>query len=78
MICDLGNLEFEKTKRKHRGWISDDFRASLTTAELHGSLARVIAMAHAVFEVPKLRGLAIIPGVPCGCPDQDEEQAGVR
>lgn len=29
-------------------------------------------------EVPKLSRRAIINGVPFGCPDQDDEQAGVR
>jgi hypothetical protein len=45
----LETWKFEKTKRKHRGWIINDFRASQLAAELHRSLARDFAMAHAVY-----------------------------
>src|SRR6056297_452534 len=68
MTCNLGKLEFEKTKRKHRGWIISDFRASHLQQNSTAHWPELLRWFTLLIEVPKLSRLAIINGVPFGCP----------
>ena len=72
-----GTWKIRKTKRKHRGWIFDDFRASQLQQNSITHWPELLRWFTLLVEVPKLSRLAIINGVLIGCPDQDEHQAGV-
>jgi hypothetical protein len=77
MFLISGTWKNRKTKRKHRRLISDDFRASQLQQKSKAHWPEFLRWLMLFCEVPKLSRLAIINGVPIGCPDQDEHQAGV-